>query len=271
MYSHMGISNRIQWNLDANPTLNTFGTTITCAGSAHTKGAYSSGQLISSTEFDVYGIYLLWGATFTSATVTDMLMDIGIGASGSEVTIINNLQVGWSERNRLFLPLHIPKGTRIAARAQGIIASDTVEVGIFLLGGWSHPPFKCYSYVDAYGADTANSDGLTHTPGASGAFSSRASIGSTLAHNYEAFFPIISSNPAADTTLLASTCYVDIGHDSVTLGTFMFESFTNETWIGPHPAMPIHQPLASGEQMQIRAASSHATPESFEAVLYCLR
>lgn len=259
---------RIESNLPATPNASNIGTLITAAGSTHTKGAYSSGQLIAATTDDTYGVWLTWGRSFTSATLTNQLLDIGIGASGSEETIISNLQTGWADvGNSLWLPLFIPGGTRIAARIQGQIASDTLALGIFLHQAPSAPPWPVFTVCDAYGADTAGTGGLTHTAGTSGAESTWTNIGSTLSRNYGGMFPMIQGN--ADTTLSANGFHVELGVNSTTYAEWLYLASSSEVWQGPHPGTAHYCDLPSGTQLMIRAECG-ATPEAMECVAYCL-
>lgn len=151
-----------------------YGTSITCGGSAHTKGAFSAGQLIASTAFDACGITVILGNVGTAATTnTRMLVDIGIGGSGSEVVLIPNLLAGQAGAGNsasigpgiYYFPICIPAGSRLSARAQSVTASDTVNVQVHLhhhsqgAGRWFG------QRVTAYGADEAASSGTSHTHG----------------------------------------------------------------------------------------------------------
>jgi hypothetical protein len=150
------------------------GTIITAAGSAHTKGAFSAGQLIAATAAESFGITIFLSNVGTTATTnTRSLVDIGVGASGSESVLIPNLMCGqagaWNSASSCAVsytfPIYIAAGTRLSARSQSLAASDTVNVTVFLhqyrigLDGWVG------SQVTAYGPDTATSSGISHTPG----------------------------------------------------------------------------------------------------------
>lgn len=148
------------------------GTTITASGSAHTKGSYT--QLIASSAKDAFGItILIWGAQTAASTNNRGLLDIAIGASSSEIDIVPNLMYGgtatWNGTTHspavYYFPLYIPSGTRISARSQNVTASRTCTVAVWLhhtlIGhdGW------CGSRVQAYGASTSTSTGVSHSPG----------------------------------------------------------------------------------------------------------
>jgi hypothetical protein len=96
------------------------------------------------------------------------LFDIGIGASGSEVVIANNMyfapgtnyKYGISFR----LPVLIPKGERLAFRAQ---SSNSLYGGFYVRGSFSPIGFmgngRVYSLSKTYGANTADSGGTNIT------------------------------------------------------------------------------------------------------------
>ena len=126
----------------------TKGTTLDPGTTANTKGAYA--QLVASTSADIRGFFLTFdnqGYTATgSNTQGDMLIDLAIGASGSEQIIIPNMQVFNKTDHTLgpmiivpnmteFMPIQIPNGTRIAARCQSTQTTASIRlVGITLYG-----------------------------------------------------------------------------------------------------------------------------------------
>jgi hypothetical protein len=152
-----------------------FGTSVTAAGSAHTKGSTPT-QLIASTGYTAYGVIVGLGNVGTAATTnTRTLVDIMIGGSGSEVVRIPDLLCGQAGASNsassqpiyYYFPIIIPSGSRISSRSQSLAASDTVNVQIHLI---QQPiPGRWYgSRVTAYGPDTATSSGVSHTPAGSG-------------------------------------------------------------------------------------------------------
>lgn len=134
----------------------TLGTTLTAAGSANTKGSYS--QLIASTPFTATGVMV--SIFRMSANSGRFLVDIAIGAAASEVIILSDLSVGGAGSNGLFnnhvwIPLAIPAGSRIAARASCSTASRTIQAMVHLTGQGLMPGAPCQK-AKHYGADTAN-------------------------------------------------------------------------------------------------------------------
>lgn len=151
-------------------TTSSAGTTITASSTAHTKGGWT--QLIASTGARSLGILVALDNTAVANSNTSMLLDIGIGASGSETVLIPDLAAGYVLNENIsntfaayYFPLFIPAGSRLAARSQAQIASDTVACRIHLFqrptgfGGWVG------TRVTAYGVDSANSRGTVVSAG----------------------------------------------------------------------------------------------------------
>ena len=148
------------------------GTSVAAGGSPHTKNTTYT-TLVATTSYASYGILVGVGNVGTTAsTNTRTLVDIAIGAAASEQVIIPNLmagQVGASNSASIgpqyyYFPIVIPAGVRISATSQSLAAADTVHVTVHL---FQHQvPGKWYgSRVTAYGANTADSTGTSHTHG----------------------------------------------------------------------------------------------------------
>lgn len=97
-----------------------YGVNLAVPGAANTKGAYT--QLVASAPFSVCGLVL----SMQVDTNTGYLVDIAVGGAGSEVVIVPNIPfgifgTGGGDTHGIlqhFIPVSIPKGTRIAARFQ---------------------------------------------------------------------------------------------------------------------------------------------------------
>jgi hypothetical protein len=105
-----------QW-LEGSQT-NSRGTSVTPGGSPGVEGSYA--QLISAASNTVNASGLL--VSISVGGLIRYMVDIAVGAAGSEVIIAPNLYaeggVGLRQNFQYFLPISIPAGTRIAARAQ---------------------------------------------------------------------------------------------------------------------------------------------------------
>jgi len=123
----------------------------------HTKGSWV--EIDASTARDVCGIWLISDNTIGATTVlAGMLIDIGVGAGGSEVVVVGNFSVGnYGIGVPIYLPIHIPAGNRVAARIQATVASDTYAPLVVLCFADRLGSFKGYSIADTIGVDTATS------------------------------------------------------------------------------------------------------------------
>jgi hypothetical protein len=147
----------------ATPTNSFGGITLSASSTPHTKGAWL--EVFSSTPFDVLGLTLFLQYTFNNLGISGVLLDVGVGASGSEVVVIPDLQ--WSGVSQAvyrhpvrtpFLPVYIPAGSRIAVRAQSNKTSDIWQGAMMLHGqSWLSP--VSFNRCKAYGIDSANSRG----------------------------------------------------------------------------------------------------------------
>lgn len=109
------------------------GTDIDPGASANTKGSWV--QLVASTNEDLKGIVLCVGnQDLTKTSTCTALLDIGVGGAGSEQVVVSNYHLGVDTNNEQFqpivsplIPINIPAGSRIAARAQCSITTATVR------------------------------------------------------------------------------------------------------------------------------------------------
>lgn len=131
---------------------------------AHTFGAWT--QMTASLPDTISGLGLLIDVR-TNATATGSVVEIGVGASGSEVTIAR-IAVGSHSANGggyiIVLPIGVAAGSRIAARLQSVVTGG--KTGILNYGFMPQiGDFGSASSVDSYGVDLATSLG-TNIPSA---------------------------------------------------------------------------------------------------------
>lgn len=141
------------------------GIAITANASANTK-ATTWTELIASTAYETSWLLVSLGI---SSDDVGYLVDIGVGASTAEVALIDNLyfhtsQVNEGHRHFLF-PLRIPRGTRISARCQCAVGSQTIVVSVITIAApISAPP--SLGRVETMGANTSDSNGVSVDSGA---------------------------------------------------------------------------------------------------------
>lgn len=196
---HGGLPSRLDSNITSTSSE---GVLLTASATPHAKGAWT--QVIASTTFDAYGVWVMVSGTATASTATAALVDIGIGGAGAETVLIPDLDAGnataWGGTmgHAYFFPISVPSGSRISARMQALIASDTASVGVFLLGGTSVPGMWVGSRVTAYGVDAANSRGTAITAGSTNVWGSTVQISSSTANPIR--YLQIGMNAGADGT-----------------------------------------------------------------------
>jgi len=252
----------IESNLQATPSNTRPGGTITGSATIHTKGAYTT--LIAATATRAQLVYVVLSETSAGAVRTDTLVGIAIGAAGSERIILPDLLAGWKAGSQwamqqLILPLRIPAGTRISARAQSVIASKQVGVGIWCWGGANNPVWPTFTEAEAIGITAASSIGTSVTPGVgAGVEGAWTNIGGVTTRDYDAIIPMIQGG-LANTVLTSAGEHWEVGWGSTSLGEYYSAANASE-WVGGLlPPLPIFQPVPVGTQLQIRGESSLAT------------
>ena len=142
----------IQTNLPGQP-LNTGGTVVTpVVGS---KGSWA--QVFATLDADTYGLMICVHNGRTSAANRQTVIDIGIGAAGSEQVVLPDL-IGsnaalLSSLGGLwyYFPIHLPAGTRVAVRAQSSVTT-AVRVMVRAMQLPRDPSMvKSIGYVEAIG------------------------------------------------------------------------------------------------------------------------
>jgi len=154
--------------------------TTTASATTHTVGSWT--QVLADTATTETAGLLMFFANSTTAAATDtgMLLDIGTGASGSEVVRVQSLAISQQAVCHTAIPIRIPGSTRVAARIQSSVASRTLSGGCALFA----TPFadRLPAAVDVLGTSTATSVG-TAMSGASGTW---VEIAAATAKDYQA-------------------------------------------------------------------------------------
>jgi len=139
------------------------GVAVAAAGTAHVKGSWV--ELVAATEFDADRVVVSLH-TMEEAGVITALVDLAVGAASSEQVVVADLLVAGGAQSIAVadLPLHIPAGSRLSARAQASTISALTHVTARIsAGGWGAPPPA--HRVVTYGASTADSGGTEADPG----------------------------------------------------------------------------------------------------------
>lgn len=247
------------------------GVLVTASGSANTKGSYA--ELIAAVSVEVVALDINLRMTTTNA---DSLIDIAVGAAGSEQDIISNVLVGGRQgirTDKMWVPIRIPNGTRISARIQSSTGSSAISVGI-VVWGQSFPPSSPLGRITTYGADTIDSGGVSVDPGAvantKGAYSEVvASTGNEIKMLWmsvgeQANIARTGGDWAFDIAVGAGTSEQIVVPDLLSRLVSTTDSFHGRVY-GPYPVQ-----IPSGTRLAVRAQSSvtDATDRLVDVVLY---
>jgi hypothetical protein len=230
----------------------TTGTTITASATPHSLGTIT--EIIASTTFESEWVEISVHGVAVSATLTDALLNIYIGAGGSEVLLIDSLSVGWcpvistnDHPNRYWLPLRIPRGTRISAALRALVVSETIEVVVRY--GTANGAHWSGTGVETLGEVTASSRGTSVT--SSGTAPAWTSMGTSgRAYKY-IHLGIQGSN---DTTAINAQFAWLIGSGSVAIpGLAWLGSLINASEYHVFGRLGTWCDIASGTALQVKA------------------
>jgi hypothetical protein len=223
---------------------------------APAKSAYT--QLIASAQTDATAIIITVENT-TLSTWTSAV-DIAVGASGSEVVIVNNVICGAQQTTNAlsswFFPIMIPQGSPISARAQGD-SGDTVYVTCHILGGDFGWP-ACAG-VDSVGYNTSNGAGTTvDTSATANTIGPWVPIVASSARDYVGFS--IGLDVASGGAGSHANSFLDIGVGAAGSEIVILEVRTQKDVGGPLPigSGPYFIPIPAGTRISARTQSSSA-------------
>src|SRR5579871_3092164 len=185
------------------------GTNIAPSATANTKGSWT--QLTASCPIDADMIEISIVCAELQNTELADAVDIGIGSSGNEIVIFNNLMAVCQSRftnprSTYVFPCSIPAGTRISARSQSIAASGGgvyMSIRVFQTGFQGQGGA---SGVDAIGFNAAATTGVAITPG-NGAKGSWTQIVASSSVDYAGLAMCIDNGPASSSAIYL----IDVG------------------------------------------------------------
>jgi hypothetical protein len=257
-------------------TTSAAGTTVTASATTHTKGAWT--QLIANTGARSLGIMVTLDNTAASNTATSLLVDIGIGASGSEQVLIPNLAAGYilpqatgTNLRTYYFPVFIPAGSRIAARSQGTIASDTVAVSLQL---FQRPVGAGFvgTRVTAYGVNLATSRGVDVTTGGTSAYGTAGTISASTANSIR--YMQVGMQGAGRATLTDLRVYADVrlGASTSIAGPLVGFADTGTESVTLNMGNALLQlqtfNLPAGQDLRIAAMHNSATAAAYDFIVY---
>lgn len=237
--------------------------TVTASATPHTLGSWVELEPSASAATELF----LSTDTSTSVNNADSstLLQIGLGASGSEV-VWASLLVGFRFGPSYYrIPGTIPSGSRIAARIQSAVISKTINIGPTLC------PVKSPQFASpvSLGANTATSSGLVITdPGASNTKGAWTDFTTSLTSRLNAVLFTLQG----DAGMSAQTFLIDVGFDptggttyQTALSNLCYESTTSELII-PRGPQVLSCDIPAGSRVAARYQRSGST-ETLSAML----
>lgn len=165
-------------------------------------------ELIAATTFDYEGFLLFFKRDTTTSHIS---IDIAIGAAASEVEILTDFCIGTpttavaiTKSGSIFIPLRVPKGSRISARCS---SASAVRV---MIHGYNGAPGRMEGFSQIQALGVSSNRGVAVNAGASantkGAW---AEITSSTADFIKGLLVQIDEN--ANTILTTGQFLIDIG------------------------------------------------------------
>jgi hypothetical protein len=231
--------------------------------SANQKGAWT--QLTSGTSYDSNFAVIMLGANSNTNPQETLLIDVGIGASGSEIPILNNLPLWvYGQYGGTFysvaIPLSIPAGTRISARAQSSISGSSSDAcaGLILYDGAFSSEYGSAG-LDTLGVTTSGATALTSVTPGNGAMGSWTQISSSTPNDYRGLFLYT----AGSATLLADVA-IGSSEQAIIISRFRIYPTTGLAG-GCSPYLPLNLP--AGSALWVRYSDNAAGGSSVYAAI----
>lgn len=239
--------------------------------------ANSLGSWVELTSGLPYAVDSLDVSLFSGTASSDMLVDIGIGASGSEAVLVDSLyHVAGSATARCSqyrLPIKLPAGTRIAARSRSNRPSNAVGVVIYATAAEAMT-VPGSSVVATYGATKGSSRGTSiDSGGTANAYGAWTQIvASTL---YESRWLSIGVGSGNNYVLTVADRLIDIGvgasgSEVVLLGgLYMRDNATADILLPGVWTFDVAIPQGVRLSARTKCSITDATDRNCDVVLYC--
>lgn len=256
------------------------GGTSVAIGGSNTMGSWV--DLFGATlDEDGYGIHIKVQNSHTSGSNRPILIDIGMDTAGgtSYTVLIPYLGVagpldggGTSWRSAMYyLPVFMPEGSRIAARAQTSYGTPgTTQIRARIAMGPTNPQFvRCGTYVDAIGADALNSVGTEYTPG-NNTDGSWTSLGTASREAWFATMGLINASSSATNNFFVT----DLAVGDATAKQLLMErlqcghSSQIATVWNQYPEQAQHCVIHDGDELFVRGNEPGTPDSNYTAIAY---
>ncbi|MCK5431965.1 MAG: hypothetical protein KAJ03_04435 [Gammaproteobacteria bacterium] len=251
----------------ASSELTTLNTTV-----ANTLGNWV--ELVASTAVETVGVVVMINSPEEAA---DCLINIGIGSLSNEVIIAESLYIGQGEDHRMgthyFLPLIIPRGSRISAQAQSTVTTKPPRVGIMLIAPLMGSA-RGFAKLEAIGDTAADSGGTQIDPGATihtkGAYTQ---LTASTAVPYKGF--LLAFGNQASNTRVSAYWLVDLAVGAAASEQVIAADMAISCDISTSSLFPVNTAflpieIPSGSRLAARAqcSSNDATDRLFDVIFY---
>ena len=223
---------------------------MTADTTAHTFGAWT--ELTASTPYDSSAMLLGLQTFFTINTATGTILDIGIGASGSEQSVCQ-LAVGSANVSTYAVPVFLPAGSRVSARIQSVVTGG--KTGIVAINYLpSVGDFLPATYVDVYGVDLSTSRGVNLA--ASNAWTQITASTSRAYRMLTMIWSASNTNTGGNLTGTVSQLGVGLSGSETVLGTGKFGSSTSTVIANQSYPLLIVENVPAGSRLVARQNSA---------------
>jgi hypothetical protein len=199
------------------------------------------------------------------------LLDIGIGTTGNEKAIYNDLMAGSASNRqqnvRYWLPCDLPAGTQINARVRSSSASLLVDLQVIVFyGGFLN--WQYGGIVDTYGAVTASSKGTNIADGGANTKNGTYAqiVASTTRHHKGLIVATQCNGTATAKNHFLDVAIGSAGNEKVIIPNLQF---CRDGSAGQH-RIPVYSPIPvnipSGTRLSVNMQSSSTT--NFQVMLY---
>ncbi len=207
----------------------------------------------------------------------DYLIDLGIGAAGSEVSIINNIILNNAQGEHVnypfIYPIFIPKGARLSVCVQssynGTAWADLSFYFIPIDRGSFAPLSSCVTY----GANEADSGGTSIDPGST-IYTKGSWVQLTAATTRRTRVMVIGVGNQDHKDRQYEFWNVDIAITSsknIIIPDYCIRSHAACDFVAPYASMPFPVDIPAGSEIWVRALCNinDSSDRKFDVVLYC--
>jgi hypothetical protein len=236
--------------------------TLTASATPHTVGPWV--QAVAATTDTIEWVELtLTAPTFVSGNQQTVLVNIGIGGSGSEVIVVPAIQMGWGNNGmRYRVPCHIPIGSRVSLQCQSNTVSKSFSLSV-TFGSSIYGKSSPSTLIAMGGPNLLTTSKGVNLP-AAGTINTKTAWTSIIASTAVPFGALfVGVGGGTDTSLPAGSFLVDIGIGSTgnevpIISNICYITSATE-YITPtcNPLFPCNIPL--GTQLSARWAFSDNT------------